>query len=127
MPMGCRGCLGLLMAEVSLAEFFFSVSACACDYSFDGPKLIPKQNKTKHPSLMLVLLQFGPESQIIPASMTNLAKLVCQYKHEPALSYQGQLVQQPIFLSPNHSPFSIRLKWTLQLCLYINLTTLVVD
>ena len=59
---------------------------------------------------MLVLLQFGPESQIIPASMTNLAKLVSQYKHEPALSYQGQLLQQPIFLSPNPSPLSIRLK-----------------
>ena len=56
---------------------------------------------------MLVLLQFGPESQIIPASMTNLAKLVSQYKHEPALSYQGQLVQQPIFLSPNPPPYQL--------------------
>ena len=51
MPMGCRGCLGLLMAEVSLAEFFFSVSACACDYSFDGPKLISKTKQNKIPLL----------------------------------------------------------------------------
>ena len=49
MPMGCRGCLGLLMAEVSLAEFFFSVSACACAYSSDGPKSI---FKTKQISLL---------------------------------------------------------------------------
>ena len=121
-PMGCRGCLGLLMAEVSLAEFFF-LSACAivhaCAYSSDGPKSIFK-TKQISPLDAYPAANWPREPNI---SGFNLGKLVSQYKHEPTLSYQGQLVQQPIFLSPNPSPLSIRFKWALQLCLYKDLTT----
>ena len=119
MPMGCRGCLGLLMAEVSLvlvifflmaevslAEFFF-LSACAivhaCAYSSDGPKSI---FKTKHISLLdaCPAANWPREPNI---SGFNLGKLVSQYKHEPTLLYQGQLVQQPIFLSPIPPPYQL--------------------
>ena len=84
-----------------------------------GPKSI---FKTKHISLLdaCPAANWPREPNI---SGFNLGKLVSQYKHEPTLSYQGQLVQQPIFLSPNPSPLSIRFKWALQLCLYKDLTT----
>ena len=103
------------------------LSACAivhaCAYSSDGPKSI---FKTKQISpLDAYPAANGPRES--NSSGFNLAKSVSQYKHEPTSSYQGQLVQQPIFLSPNPSPLSIRFKEALQLCLCINLTTLVVE
>ena len=77
-PMGCRGCLGLLMAEVSLnnsllmaeVSLAFCLPVQLCMHVLTAP-MAPNQfsKQNKYPPLMLILLQMGPESQIVLASI----------------------------------------------------------
>ena len=77
-PMGCPGSLGPLTAEVSFAWIFVQNTL---SWTFFECFLALKKLTT----------QFS----------------IVQAQHDSALSYQSQLVEQPIFLSPKPSPWSI--------------------
>ena len=56
---------------------------------------------------MLVLLQFGPESQIIPASMTNLAELVSQYNMSLLCHIKANYFNNQYSFPPIPPPFQL--------------------
>ena len=77
-PMGCPGSLGPLMAEVSLAWICVQYS-----------------------------LSWTFFECFLPLEKLTTQFSIVQAQHDSALSYQSQLVEQPIFLSPKPSPWSI--------------------